>query len=164
MRKRICLNVAMASAMGCAVIGAWPSPVTAATLGTGGLLASGSTSPGLTITPTAQSVSGGGTLVGAAFVGGNVDTVNDSCGFSGASGLQSTVEQSLGSVSASCSGTVAVSASLSYTRDAAVVVITGSGSINGAGVVVQGVCSFIPTSAPTIQTFDLQCALVADSV
>jgi hypothetical protein len=127
------------------------------------------------LTTVTQSVSGGfsGSLNGVSTNG----VVSDSCNFTFASGAGGVgyplvptgnalggdnAAYGAGNASGSCSGTVAVSASLGYTRVGPVVAITGQGS---AGSTTAGldaaVCVFIPTSAPAVSTFDLVCVTAA---
>lgn len=133
----------------------------ALTDGVAAFAGSGTTSPGLTLTPTAQSVGGGGTLAGAALVGTTPVAIADTCSYSGSTDIQSTLVQSDGNISASCGGTAAVSALLHYTRTGPVVVVQGSGTVNGASVLVNAACVFVPTSGPTVTSYALACALVA---
>jgi hypothetical protein len=158
MRRWVTFSIAVAT--GFVLASAGTTSAKALTDGLGVLAGSGTTSPGLSLTPTAQSIGGGGTLAGAAFVGGNVDLVDDACSYSGATDIQSTLVQSDGNLSASCSGTVSATAALHYTRTGPVVEVQGTGTINSANVFVNGACAFVPTSAPTVQTYLLACALL----
>jgi hypothetical protein len=163
MKVQIVLRLAGSMVAGCVLACAGPTAVSAATAGTGAYVGSGTTSPGLSVVPTAQNVAGSGTLAGLAVVGGPV-VINDTCSFSGSTDIASTLAQSDGNLTVSCSGTAATTAALHYTRTAAVVTLQGTGTINGAAVLVHGACAFLPTSAPTVTTYVLICGLVATDI
>jgi hypothetical protein len=120
---------------------------------------SGSISPGLTIVPTAQSISFGGTLAGGGAVAGSAVVANDSCSVTAISNITETIAQGDGNASGSCSGTTALTASLHYQRVGSVVVMTGTGTVNGVAVTLAMHCEFEPTSAPTVTSYELQCAI-----
>lgn len=162
---RVALRLAACCAIGLGLVAFESVTTDALTDGAAAYAGSGTTAPGLSMTPTAQQVGGGGTLAGVATVGGNLAPVDDTCGFSGSTDIQSTLVQSDGNLSVSCTGPAQVSSSLHYARTGPVVELQGLGSINGSSVVVNGVCNFVPASGPVVTTYELGCAVVgSDSV
>jgi hypothetical protein len=148
-----------ATALALACLGTMPA--SALTNGGGAYAGSGTASPGLSLTPTAQTTSGAGTLVGAAAVNGSAVAIADSCNYTGSTNLQSTLAESAGSLNASCTGSTSVTGLLTYTRIGAVVVLQGTVTVGGANALGDGACAFVPTSAPTVTSYELACALVA---
>src|SRR5947209_8464202 len=92
--RRTFLLHAMPCLVGAALVGLQPATVEALTDGATAFIGTGTASPGLSLTPNAQSVGGGGTLAGAVVVGTSPVAVVDSCTFSGSTDIQSTLVQS----------------------------------------------------------------------
>jgi hypothetical protein len=133
----------------------------ALTDGVGTYVGGGTTSPGLSLNPTMQTVAGSGTLVGVVSIATSIVPVVDSCSFSGSTTSSSLASSAGGSITATCTGSVSISAALSYSRTGVVVTLSGSGTINGTSPHFNGVCAFVPTSAPTVTTYELACAVAA---
>ena len=151
-RTKLGLGLAALAAAG--IVAAIPSD--AATRGTGAVVGSGTISPGLTNTPAFQSVSFTGTLV-AAGVGGASGKF--ACSFTGQSVIKETTNKGQGTARGTCSGPKGTTTStVSYKRTAANVLLNGtaSGAISGP---LKGDCNFVPTSAPQVKSYQLQCTL-----
>jgi hypothetical protein len=131
----------------------------AANAGGAAVVGSGTIAPGLSTVPTTQTVTFGGTAAGAGVIGTTPVVVNDTCTFSGSSVIAETVAQGEGNATGSCTGTAAISASVHYTRAGGAVAIQGSGTVNGTAATITAACSFEPTSAPTVVSYQLQCAV-----
>ncbi|MDQ1685448.1 MAG: hypothetical protein QOC82_2185 [Frankiaceae bacterium] len=117
---------------------------------------SGTISPGLTTTPTAQSITFSGN--GAGTIGGV--TGSYSCTVNG-NDPAGTVQQGSGAVNGNCNtpcGSVSVSGSFSRTG----ATVTGSVTVNAGCLinhVIAIICNFVPTSGPTVTSYALICHL-----
>ena len=146
----LCLAAALAA----------PVPAAATSVAAGVATGSGSLSPGLGALPSPQVISWSGSLTGAGAISGGAAMVSDACSFSGTSGpLGGTVAADLGTVSGSCTGSVAISAALTFARAGAVVGLEGSGAVGADAAVVSGICAFASTQLPPITSFSLDCAV-----
>jgi hypothetical protein len=153
------LGVFLALAMAVSMVG---SNAYAAGTGGGVVNGAGSISPGLTTTPTNQTVSFGGTLTGVIVAGANASAGSLTCNFSGGGTAETQALALNGNVSGSCSGTgvngVAIGAActaLAYARVGAVVVVSATGTCTFTvgtttvtATVVVGAFVFVPDQAP----------------
>jgi hypothetical protein len=129
-----------------------------ASTGAGTVVGHGTISPGLTNTPTYQSVSFTGTLAAVGQPAKGTGTY--SCSFTGRSNIKEDLNKGKGNASGTCSGSKGTTRStVAYKRTGSVVTLSGTatGVIAGA---ITGVCDFAPTSAPQVKTYQLQCELV----
>ncbi len=150
------------SVLGGVIVLAIQAPVAAVSAGGGAAVGSGTLSPGLSVLPSPQVISYSGSLTGAGAVSAAPTIISDNCSFSGTSGpLGGTIAADEGSVSGSCTGTVAISAALTFARAGVVVALEGNGSIGTDPAVVGGACLFATTQAPPITNFSLVCGLAA---
>ena len=134
------------------MIGAGPAGAAA---GTGTVVGHGTISPGLTNTPTYQTISFIGTLVAV----GTKNSGTYSCVFTGSSSIKETSAKGKGTSRGSCTGANgSATSTVSYTRTATDVVLSGTSTGAIAGK-INGDCSFEPTSAPTTKNYQLQCFL-----
>ncbi|MHB8450965.1 MAG: hypothetical protein ACYDAQ_11030 [Mycobacteriales bacterium] len=152
--SKIGMFVVAASALAIA-LGAGPAYASA---GTAAVAGSGRILPGLTTTPTAQSLV---TFTGTAVVAGTSGSGDYNCSFSGSSnGFLETVLVGNGSVTGTCSGTVPVAqsfnCSVSYHRNVNVVTLAGSCTGSVTGTLAAAGCVFEPTSNP-VTSYELQC-------
>lgn len=151
MRRKIGVGVAVLAAAGVAW-GATPSHAA----GGGTVVGHGTISPGLTTKATFQHVTFSGTLAGGTSAK-NAGTYN--CVFNGASNIAETIQKGHGTATGSCSGSKGSgTASVTYTRNGGAVQLAGtaSGAVSGH---LTGACNFEPTSAPTVKSYQLQCAI-----
>lgn len=149
----------VASLCGLAVL-ATTVPAAAVSAAAGVSQGSGTLSPGLGVLPSPQVIQYSGTLTGAGAVAAAPVIISDSCSFSGTSGpLGGTVAADLGTVSGSCTGSVSITATLTFARIGVVVALEGNGSIGPDAAIVGGPCAFAATQAPPITSYSLVCAL-----
>jgi hypothetical protein len=144
------------------------APVSAQGVGGGVVVGSGTITPGLTASFTPQAVSFTGNLVGAGFAGGPQTYVLTPCSFNGGSGATTlgvnnpeggdNVAFGMGEVSGTCGN---ISATVTYIRIGAAVVLVGNGSVNGVAGDVVGACLFATTQQPPITAYTVVCASVA---
>jgi hypothetical protein len=154
------VGVVLAIALATTMVGgnAYAEPGT----GGGAVTGQGTILPGLTTTPTNQTVSFTGTFAGAVVVGTQASAGLLNCSFNGGGAAETQATALNGNVSGSCSGTGVNGASVSlacsalaYVRVGAVVVVHAEGTctftVNGhtsTAVVAAGAFVFVPDQAP----------------
>lgn len=137
------------------------------------VVGSGTITPGLSATPTDQSVEFTGTAAGAAFAVGATPTVAVadagavSCAFSGTSSGPETSAAGTGTVTGTCTGAglvlgtpVSADCTLDYYRAGPVVVVAGNCTVTGGGATVStsttaGVFLFVPGPSLPTTTYTL---------
>jgi hypothetical protein len=150
-RTKLGLAITAIGAVG-VFIGAGPAGAAA---GSAAVVGHGTISPGLTTTPTAQTISFTGTLVAA----GTANSGTYACRFTGSSTIKETTQKGKGVARGTCSGSKGTATStVSYTRTTSAVVLAGTSTGALAGK-LNGACVFEPTSAPQVKAYQLQCAL-----
>ncbi|MFL6239671.1 MAG: hypothetical protein ACJ735_09320 [Actinomycetes bacterium] len=151
-RTKVGIGVAAVAVAGMA----WGAAPSKAAAGAATVVGHGTISPGLTNTPTFQSVTFVGTLVGGSSAK-NAGTYN--CVFNGSSNIAETLQKGHGTATGSCRGSKGTTTSnVTYTRTSSEVTLAGTASGSVAGH-VTGACDFAPTSAPTVKSYQLQCAI-----
>jgi hypothetical protein len=114
----------------------------------------GAISPGLTTTPTDQTFNFTTDITVGVTTKPGPAAGSFSCTFTG-SGAQETVVTGGGTGTGSCSGTISVSCTISYTRAGPVVTVTGSCTIGGTTQTLIGVFVFVAGSAPPVTSYTL---------
>jgi hypothetical protein len=148
-----------------AAVALTPTTTLAANAGVGAVVGGGSINPGLSVAAAPQTGSFGGTIAGGGVVNTAPLVIEGSCNFTFSStGAGDSLATGQGNASGSCSGTLAAawsaSATLTYQRVGGVVVIQGSGNVNGTPAGFTVVCSFEATSAPPVISYQLQCVVI----
>jgi hypothetical protein len=150
-RTKVALATGAIGAVG-VFIAAGPAGAAA---GTASVVGHGTISPGLTNTPTAQRISFIGTLAAV----GTKNSGTYSCVFTGSSSIKETNAKGKGTARGNCAGSKgSATATVNYTRTATNVVLAGKSTGALAGT-LNGDCNFVPTSAPTVKNYQLQCQI-----
>jgi hypothetical protein len=146
-----------ATALGAAGIFLGAGMATANSTGGGAVVGHGTISPGLTTTPTYQTISFTGTLAAAGNPASKAGTYT--CNFTGSSSIAETLQKGKGTAKGSCSGSKGTAtATVRYGRNGGVVTLNGSSTGALVGT-ITGVCNFVPTTAPKVKAYQLQCGL-----
>lgn len=155
----------LAAASGAAILAAPLPGLAAPSVGVGVVLGSGGITPGLDATvPANQTVSFSGTAVGAGETNGSPVVVDDTCNFSGGSTTPETDGSGAGTATGSCTGTTSVTANVAYTRFGSIVLLNGTGSVNGTPGFLNAACVFVPTSFQPVKSYQLACGELAQDV
>lgn len=137
---------------------AFTAPASAQAAAVGVVVGSGTITPGLGVLPALQTISFSGTLTGAGAVGASAVILSDSCSYNGSSSsLGDNVAFSLDSLSGSCSGTLALSETMTAVRVGAIALEEGSGSVGGVAGPAFHVCVWVSTQAPPITQYKHVC-------
>jgi len=140
---------------------AFSAPVSAQAAAAGILQGSGTISPGLGATPAPQTYTLSGSLTGAGAAGGSAVVVNDSCSYSGSSsGLGDNVAFGLGTMSGSCTGSLAITDTMTVVRVGAIALEAGPDSTGGVAGEAIHICIWIATQAPPITNYIHVCVWI----